>query len=271
MKQSRRKMFALLLMLVLAVSLFSVPSLAAGDSGADASVKAVSVKSILKDVKQEFTEAALIGDYCEMAFDMIERFESLYFVIFGVLSLILCFFGYRLLRFMLALGGFGGGFYVGLVLYPSIAKLIGQNPIFELVIAAICAIFGALVCHFMFRIAIFAGVGLVTFKLVAPYVADMPNGSLYRILAAIGVAVVAILLLKAFYIIGSGLLGGVFAVTQLCSGVAILSKPIYENEAIFSNLAPLGIQGVTIAMVMGGLIGIFGVIFQFSNTRKRRA
>ncbi len=271
MKQSPKKIFALLLMLVLAISLLSVPSLAAGESAADAPAKSTSVKSILADVKEEFTEATLIGDYCKMAFDAIDSFKSFHFVILGVLSLILCFFGYRLLRFMLAIIGFFGGFYGGLVLYPSILKLISLPPIVELVVGLICAIGGALVCHFMFRVAIFAGVGFATFTVAAPYVADVPNGSLYRILAAIGVAVVVILLLKVLYIIASGLLGGVLAATQLCSRVAILSKALYANDAIFSKLAPIGIEAVTIAVVIGALIGVFGVIFQFSNTRKRRA
>ena len=271
MKHSHRRIVALLLMLVLAAALLSVPSLAAGGSGAGASAKAISVKSILADVKEEFTEAVLIGRYCELVFNAIEGLRSFYFIILGVLSLVLCFFGYRLLRVTLAVLGFFGGFYGGLLLYPSVLKLIGLPPIFELVIGLVCAVGGALLCHFLFRIAIFAGVGFATFTLAAPYVAKLPNGSLYRVLIAIGVAVAVVLLLKVFYIIASGLFGGVFAATKLCSRVAILSKALYTNDAIFSRLAPLGINAVTVAVVIGAIVGLFGVVFQFTNTKKRRA
>ncbi len=271
MKHVSRKFTVFLLVLAIAVSLFCVTSYAAGEDAVGI-LEDLSVDSLIDSVKTEFSEAPYIGEYCETAFEALGDISEYYFIIFGVLALIACFFGYRLLRFALVLAGLFGGFFGGLVLFPYVEKLVSGLPDFvELILAGVCALAGALLLHFLFRVAIFVGVGYVTFTAAAPYFAEMQNGMLYRILVAIGVAVIAVLLLKLVFVLGSAVVGGTMAALCFCSKVDFLTKPIYENDAVFSHLEPFGIEALSIALIIGVVVGLLGVIFQFANTRRRRA
>lgn len=270
MKQSQRKLITFFLILLMATMMFCVVGSAAEEAAEPDS--GISVASVIDRVKTELSEAPYIGSYCKQAFDGIANISSYYFIIFGVLALIECFFGYRLLKLELLLIGLIGGFIGGLILYPYVLRLIPSLPAMtELIIGAVCGIIGALLVHFLFKVAIFAGVGYLVYLYSAPYLTNVQNGLLYRILIAAGCAIIAVFLIKLVFVLVTSILGGAIALTQFLSKVAAVQGILYANDSIFRFTERLGITGVTWALIAGGVIGILGLFFQVANTRKRRA
>ena len=71
--------------------------------------------------------------------------------------------------------------------------------------------------------------------------------------------------------IATALGGGIVALTSLTSKIPAMKTVIYGDEAIFSYLEPIGISALTVGVAIGLVIGLLGILFQFSNTRRRRA
>lgn len=271
MKHTVKKMAAFFVILTLAVAIFCISASASEPNGSGSS-SSFSIPELVESIKTEFSEAAIIGTYCQQFFDLLDDNRAIHYIVFGVLALILCFFGYRLLRLFLLLVGFVGGCYGGFLLYPHVASWISALPEFvELIVAGIFGIAAAILIHFLFRVAIVAGVGYGVFLLTASYFAEVPNALLYRIIVAVIVAIVAAMLIKFVFIFATALGGGIVALSQLGKDVSALQTVLYENEAVFTYLEPLGISSLTVGVAIGLLIGLLGILFQFSNTRRRRA
>ena len=272
MKHTFKKTAAFVLFLILAVAVFCVSASAAESAGGDSDAKGFSIPALIDDVKEEFAEAPIIGTYIQSAFDAMEDFREYHYIALGVVGLILCFFGYRLLRFFLLLVGFVGGCYGGFLLYTHIGSWFGGMPEFvELIVAGICGIGCAILIHFLFRVAIVAGVGYGVFVFSESYLEGVSNAMLYRIVIAVVVAIVAALLIKLFFVLATAIGGGVLALAQFCSGVSAMQTVLYKNDQIFSYLEPVGFSALTITLAVGLLVGLLGILFQFSNTRRRRA
>ena len=272
MKHTVKKVAAIFAVLTLVAAIFCVSVSAAGSDGGSSSSADFSISALTKDVKAEFADAAIIGTYFQQAFDLLESYRSYHFIAFGVLALIICFFGFRLLRLFLLIAGFVGGCYGGFIVYPYVQSWFGGLPGYvELILAGVFGIACAILIHFLFRVAIVAGVGYGVFVLTASYFAGMPNALLYRIIVAVVVAILAALLLKVVFIFGTALSGGILALAQFGSGVSAFSFVLYRNDAVFSYLEPLGISSLTVGVAIGVVVGLLGILFQFSNTRRRRA
>ena len=272
MKHTVKKVAAFLLVFTLAVAILCISASAEEPNGSNNDAFGFSVSALVDNVKTEFSEAAVIGTYCQQFFNLLEEYRGYHYIAVGVLALILCFFGYRLLRLFLLVGGLVGGCYGGFLLYPHVASWISGMPAYvELIVAGVFGIAAAILIHFLFRIAIVAGVGYGVFVLSAPYFAEISNALLYRIIVAIVVAIIAALLIKVVFVLVTAFGGGVLALAKLGVQLGALNKVLYENETVFSYLKPLGISSLTIGVAIGLLVGLIGVLFQFSNTRRRRA
>lgn len=271
MKHTVKKAAAFLVILTLAIAMLCIGASAA-ESDAEKNASGFSFSALTEDIQLEFSEATIIGTYCQQFFDFLETNRDYHYIALGVLALILCFFGYRLLRLFLLVVGFIGGCYGGFILYPHVASWIPSAPSYvELIVAAVFGIAGAILIHFLFRVAIVAGVGYGVFLLSAPYFVDVPNALLYRIVVSVVIAIVAALLLKVAFVFATGLGGGLIAVAQLGSRAAALGTVLYENEAVFSYLEPIGVPALTVGVAIGLFVGLLGILFQFANTRRRRA
>jgi hypothetical protein len=105
-------------------------------------------------------------------------------VLLLVAGFIICFFGYRLLRFTLALAGFGAGLVLGL----TIARLIpGTNQVFALVVGIVCGVLGAVVATLLYKVGVFL-LGAVAGVLVASIILTA-TGWHYPMLARVIAAV----------------------------------------------------------------------------------
>ena len=271
MKHTVKKAAAFLFILTLTVAMFCISASASEPDGGSSSSE-FSVPALVEDIKAEFADAAIIGTYCQQFFDLLETNREYHYIALAILAVIICFFGYRLLRLFLLVLGFIGGCYGGFYLYPHISSWISGIPDFvELIVAGVFGIVAAIVIHFLFRMAIVAGVGYGVFLLTASYFEGVTNALLYRIIIAVVVAIVAAMLIKVVFVFATALGGGVICLVQLGGKVPALGNVLYENEAVFKYLEPLGVSALTVGVAIGLVVGLLGILFQFANTRRRRA
>lgn len=280
--ENRRSAFVLILLAVLL--LFTVIGFAdGGTAGGVAEAAKNGVETIRGYVSagiEKLKNANYIGDACTSAFDGLLKIRDYWWIIIGVVALIECFFGYRLFRIELAIIGFVGGFVGGLFLFPQLVKLIpamGDTPFVETIIAVILGIAGLLLTQFFFKAAVVIAVGYAGYLFSEPYLAGYDNSLLYRILIGVGLAILTFLLLKVIIVLATGLFGGMIAIAQLTCKIGAIQKPLLEDNAIVSRIFDvvgklgLGINALTVALIIGAVIGLLGVIFQFANTARRRA
>ena len=279
--QNRRSVFVLVLLAVLL--LFTVVGFADGEAASVAEAAKSGVEIIRGYVNkgiEQLKGANYIGGVCTSAFNGLNSIAAYWWIIIGVVALIECFFGYRLFRIELAIIGFIGGFVGGLLLFPYLVKLIpsmGDVPIVETIIAAILGIAGLLLTQFFFKAAVVIAVGYAGYLFSQPYVAAYNNALLYRILIGVGLAILTFLLLKVIIVLLTGLIGGMIALAQLTCKIGAIQKPLLEDNAIVSQIFDvtsklgLGINALTVALIIGAVIGLLGVVFQFANTARKRA
>ena len=280
--QNRRSVFVLILLAVLL--LFTVVGFADGEAAsgvAEAAKDGVeTIRGYVSKGIEQLKSANYIGDACTSAFNALDSIKEYWWIIIGVVALIECFFGYRLFRIELAIFGFIGGFVGGLLLFPYLVKLIPSMedvPVIQTIIAAILGIAGLLLTQFFFKAAVVIAVGYAGYLFSAPYLADVENALLYRILIGVGLAILTFLLLKVIIVLLTGLFGGMLALVQLTCKIEAIQKPLLEDNAIVSQIFDvtsklgLGINALTVALIIGAVIGLLGVIFQFANTARKRA
>jgi len=252
-------------------------------SSSSSSAAADGVKTLRGYVKtgiEKLKSANYIGDACTSAFDGLESIRDYWWIIIGVFALIECFFGYRLFRIELAIVGFIGGFVGGLLLYPLLEELIpdmAKVPVIQTIIAAILGIAGLLLTQFFFKAAVVIGAGYAGYLFSGPYLDGYENELLYRILIGVGMAILAYLLLKVIIVLATGLFGGMLALSQLTCKIDAIQKPLLDDNDVVNQIFDvtsklgLGINALTVALIIGAVIGLLGVIFQFANTVRKRA
>ena len=234
------------------------------------------VRSAVRQLKQ----AHYIGRIFRALFTALSEVRDYWWIIIGVLGLIECFFGFRLFRLELTLGGFGVGFIGGLLLYPKLVDLIPAMedfPFIQLVIAVILGVAGLLLTQFFFKAAVVIGAGYAGYLFSRPYLADYQNEILFRVLIAVCVAILAFLIFKYLVILATGVLGGVIALEQLTVRIDAVQTPILDEYQAVSDFFKvtsdlgLGIDALTAAFIIGVGVGLFGAIFQFATSGKKRA
>ena len=278
--QNRRSAFVLILLAVLL--LFTVVGFAATESGVAAVAQngVNTIRTYLNRGIEKLKSANYIGNSCKSAFDGLARIRDYWWIIIGVIALIESFFGFRLFRIELALFGFIGGFVGGLFLYPVLENLIpsmANVPSIQLVIAAILGIAGLLLTQFFFKAAVVIAVGYAGYLFSQPYLVGYQNALLLRILIGVGAAILAFLLLKFIIILITGLFGGLLAIVQLTCKIGAIQKPLRADNAIVSRVfgvtakLGLGFDALTVALIIGAVVGVLGMVFQFANTARKRA
>jgi hypothetical protein len=138
-------------------------------------------------------------------------------VLMLILGFILCFFGYRLLRFTLALAGFA----VGLALGLALAGLIhGASQVFTIIIGIVGGILGALIATLIYKVGVFllgAGAGVLLAGIILT-ATGWHNPTMVRAIAAISVGILTLIVERPLVSILSALAGAwgiVFGAFQL--------------------------------------------------------
>jgi len=127
-------------------------------------------------------------------------------VLLLIAGFVMCFFGYRLMRFTLGLAGFG----VGLALGLAVAGLItGISQVLTLVIGIVCGILGAVLASVLYKFGVFllgAGAGaLIAGVIVAATGWHYPM--IARVLGAIAGGILTLILERPLISILSALAG----------------------------------------------------------------
>ena len=124
-----------------------------------------------------------------------------------VAGFIVCFFGYRLLRFTLALAGFA----VGLALGLAVAGLIhGVSQVFTIAIGIVCGILGAVLATVLYKVGVFL-VGACAGVLVATIIVTATGWHypmLARLIAAIAGGILTLILERPLISVLSAFAGG---------------------------------------------------------------
>lgn len=192
--------------------------------------------------------------------------DRIVFLVIGLLALVACFGGSRLLRFWLALAGFQAGLYLGL----NFGVLLFPVPVHQLILAIIAGVvLGGLFSIFARVGSLLAGAGVML--LLADQLMrqiPLPSFEPYRIyvylaLALLGV-VPGVLQFRPFLILASALNGGWLA--SFCGGGFIAAWALDQAAARYNLLqggpSVLVLVGTTVLMIMGAWT-------QFALARRR--
>jgi hypothetical protein len=124
-----------------------------------------------------------------------------------VAGFIVCFFGYRLLRFTLALAGFA----VGLALGLAVAGLIhGVSQVFTIAIGIVCGILGAVLATVLYKVGVFlvgAGAGVLVATIIVT-ATGWHYPMLARLIAAIAGGILTLILERPLISVLSAFAGG---------------------------------------------------------------
>jgi hypothetical protein len=181
-------------------------------------------------------------------------------VLILVLGFILCFFGYRLLRFTLALAGFGAGLVFGL----TVVRLIpGASQVLALVVGIVCGILGAVVATLLYKVGVFL-LGAVVGLLVASIIliaTGWHQPMLVRVIAAVVCGILTLVIERPLVSILSAFAGAwgiVFGVFQLFG---------WYHVAATAKSPPANYGYAIIAWV---IVGVIGSLAQLSSNKARK-
>lgn len=200
-----------------------------------------------------------ISNIIEMGLDYIPDFTMKEVVILSV-SLLLCLlfamFGYRLLKLFVAFFNLLFGAFVGLAL----ADFLKLDDTFHLVLLLVFAVLFSLVGFFVYKLGLFMVVASSVFSAaIAVLPAFVQSEYLVpaSLAAALLLGIFAAFFVRPIVIIVSATAGGVMFANLLM-------------DFVLSRIKTLDPSGVTAAvvLVMGGLIAVFGIYWQFTHTEK---
>jgi hypothetical protein len=178
-------------------------------------------------------------------------------VLLLVAGFVVCFFGYRLLRFTLALAGFA----VGLALGFAVAGLItGISQVFTIVLAVVCGIIGAVLATVLYKVGVFlfgagAGVLLATIIVTAT---GWHYPMLARLVAAIAGGVLTLILERPLVSVLSafggswGVVFGLFKLLNWYHPATGARTPPANYGLMIAAWLVLGLVGAGIQLRRGG-------------------
>ena len=200
-----------------------------------------------------------INNIIETGLDYIPDFTMKEAVILAV-SLLLCLlfamFGYRLLKLFVAFFNLLFGAFVGLAL----ADFLKLDDTFHLVLLLVFAVLFSLVGFFVYKLGLFMVVASSVFSAAIAVLPEFVQSEYLvpaSLAAALLLGIFAAFFVRPIVIIVSATAGGVMFVNLLM-------------DFVLSRIKTLDPSGVTAAvvLVMGGLIAVFGIYWQFTHTEK---
>lgn len=200
-----------------------------------------------------------ISNIIETGLDYIPDFTMKEVVILSV-SLLLCLlfamFGYRLLKLFVAFFNLLFGAFVGLAL----ADFLKLDDTFHLVLLLVFAVLFSLVGFFVYKLGLFMVVASSVFSAAIAVLPEFVQSEYLvpaSLAAALLLGIFAAFFVRPIVIIVSATAGGVMFANLLM-------------DFVLSRIKTLDPSGVTAAvvLVMGGLIAVFGIYWQFTHTEK---
>lgn len=172
-------------------------------------------------------------------------------IVFGIVC---AFFGYRLVRFLVALQGFLVGSIAALLILSQVSELAGWPLVLVCLVIGLAV--GAL-SFFVFRLGLFLLAGIAGFLVIGGLLGTfMTNFAVMCVLAAIGgvaIGVLAVIFTRPIIIVATAFGGGWFAAEHLL------------RELIFAN----SVVPVWAMYIAAGILIALGLYIQFAHTAKK--
>ncbi len=172
-------------------------------------------------------------------------------IIVIAVALILCFFGYKLLRLGVTIMGFAGGASIG----AWLAGKMGANQAVTIILILVLGIALAILSFMIYKVGVFLMIFFMILAIGA--VVIMATGSntyswIITLIVAVLVGILGVVLIRPVTILVDGLNGGLTAVATL-----------------FSLIGLTGSTESMIAIIAGFVLGIVGIVVQFKTTKER--
>ena len=182
-------------------------------------------------------------------------------LVFGVVLLVLAFFGYRMLKPLNLFGGMYLGFAVGVWLFEFLSeKMVMPGAFVKIILGVFLAIIFGLLCTALNKASVIVYLTGAAFYFSATQLTD--NLVVSVALAAITL-VLSIFLFKYVFI-------NIFTLKCTTAGVALLFKaPMLANAIDFGKFFTIA-DKETVLTLIAVLIAIFGILTQLKFARKRR-
>lgn len=262
MKINGKRLVSFFALCLLAGVLFALPTAAQASSLSDV------VEEEMPTLTEKAASVLAIDSLEDANIFMADYSVGLLFIV-ALLSLVVAFFGYRVLHFAILLGGFFAGWALGAALYNWIAGaglLDALAPIPDFVPYIVFAVFGAVGAFLAMRV-IRIGIFLAGAAATYFFLSSLPslNGMIdqlitedldakyvfVRVLIALFVGILAILLKRPVLILATGAVGGMLAAITMMVAVGQTAN-------------------VNLELAVGLVLAAIGVIIQFSTGRRRK-
>lgn len=190
---------------------------------------------------------------------LIPDFNMKDFVLLGA-SLLVCIvfamFGYKLLRFFVALFNLLIGAFAGL----AIADALKLDDTFHLALMVVMAVLFSLVGSFVYKVGLFMVVACSMFTAAMSVLPSLVQNE-YLVPAALAAALLlgifAVFFVRPIVIVVSAIAGGILFANALTDFTLLRISVLDRNNV-----------GSVIILVLGALIAVFGIYWQFSHTEK---
>lgn len=163
-----------------------------------------------------------------------------------IFNLFMCFFGYRFMKIIIAIIGFIAGSSIA---YYFISKVSMADSL-KILIAVIIGLLIASVAYALYKLGIFIMCSVLAFSVIYLVLSSSLDSTLNLLISGVAgllIGSLAIYFVKPVTIISTSISGGVntiFAIFTLCN---------YSNN--------------TLGIILGLLLAIFGIYFQFKDTK----
>lgn len=181
-------------------------------------------------------------------------------VVLLIAGIIICFFGYRLLRLTLGLAGFGVGFALGLLFAGVIP---GANQVLTIILAVVFGILGAFLATALFKFGVFllgAGVGVLVASIIVTATA-WHYPMIARVIGAIAGGILTLILERPLISILSAFAG---AWAIVLGTFRLFGWHRTSSDA----LGPPSNYGVMIACWL--VLGLVGAVIQLRSSHRQK-
>ena len=181
-------------------------------------------------------------------------------------GILICFWGYRILKITLGIMGFIGGASGGWAVGLSLAS--GNNGV-ALVCAVIGGVIGAVLCVWLFFLGIFllgASAGAIVGAAFFHAAHQQPQPILLLVLAVV-FGVIALVMQKFMIIVSTAFSGSYLVI----AGIFHLFKGSHHFSPLWFERVESGSAGVQdyLVLALWLVVGLAGMMFQYSGSRKR--
>ena len=202
----------------------------------------------------------------------VETYNVIYCGVCVLLGAAFCFFGYKLLRLLMAAAGFVAGFSLGKMYIETTSETT------TLLICILVGLAGAALMYFVYSIGVFAagaGMGASIAKIVLPMLA-IPQGGGFAIVLTIVLGllggILALVIKRTIIIISTAFVGAevtVNGVVMIATGSAA-SLDISSAEKMLDGLKSISITDKDVYFVAAIALAVVGILVQYFKTAAKK-